>query len=160
MILSIFISVGCMEDSESRTPKGTLIEFFEKIDTKNGKEAVDLLASKFVDNETIEKKREQMIKDISNGNMTIETFEIKDIEMKEDMNQTEKDKMGEFVSYCENHTDKDIQSYCKIKVNMTRSFTDEKENHTSESEFPLIKIDDEWYLPNILFSYYLYESLP
>ncbi len=156
---SIFVTFGCLEDDESRTPEDTLIEFFKSVDSEDGKEAMDLFASRFVDNESIEEKMKQMKRDISNGNFTVEEYEIKDVELEEDMNQTEREDMDKFANFCENYTDKDVQSYCRIKVNMTETFSS-GENYTGEVRLPLVKIDDSWYLTNILYAKYLYESLP
>lgn len=159
VIGSIFITFGCLEDNGGNTPEDTLIEFFKSVDTQDGEEAMDLFASKFVDNETIKEKLNQMKKDISNGNFTIEDYEIKEVRLEEDMNQTEREEMDKFASFCENNTDKDVQSYSRIKVNMTETFSD-GENFTDEIELPLIKIDDSWYLTNILYADYLYQSIP
>lgn len=159
MIGSIFISIGCLEDDGGNSPEDALIEFFKSVDTQDGKEAMALFASKFVDNETIEEKREQMKEDISNGNMTIERYSIKEVRFKEDMNQTEKEDMNKFADFCENYTDKDVQSYCRVNVNLTESFSD-GQNYTGEVELPLIKIDDAWYLTDILYADYMYRNLP
>lgn len=157
---SIFVTFGCLEDDENSKPEDTLIEFFKTVDTQDGEEAMDLFASKFVDNETVKNKREEMMDDISNGNFTIESFEIKNVNMKEDMNESEKEDMDDFASYCENRTDKDIHSYSRIKVNITQSFSQDSENFTSEIEMPLVKITSDWYLTNILYADYLYQNIP
>ena len=159
LIGSIFVTFGCLEDEGGNSPEDALIEFFKSVDTQEGKEAMSLFASKFVDNETIEEKREQMREDISNGNMTIERYSIKEVRLKEDMNQTEKEGMDKFADFCENYTDKDVQSYCRVNVNLTESFSN-GQNFTGEVELPLIKIDDGWYLTNLLYASYLYRNLP
>ncbi len=143
IFLFIFLLVsGCTEENndDKADPEDRFREYIHLIDEGELDDALELTDFKFSDNESAENEMKEEL-------MEIEEISINslDIKYENDLNQTQKETIDQFIPNIEDALDIEIDDYAIIRGNFTVKETWDSQNYYNEESYFCIYVDNNWY---------------